>query len=206
MPTPTRLEIAGLTIIDVRHFFPPAGPMARARDPAGVAVHHDGVIMLPGDRDYSGTTLNEDLARLQAIANRSASQGWGTFPYHLLASPNGRTFYTADISLFGAHVAARNHQLLGAALMGNFTFAHPGDPQLCAAGRALVAIWALTQRLYDFNAHRHWALPSYPTSCCGDTWPAWQDRLLIIASALARSALPTPLTQPSLHANLPPTG
>jgi hypothetical protein len=190
MPDLQRINIGPLEIVDVRDLFPPDGPMARDREPAallGVAIHHDGVIMRPGDTDYSGSTLNEDLARLQAIANRSVQQGWGAFPYHFVASPNGRCFYTADWHLFGAHVAKRNNELVGVALMGNFMYSHPGDLQLCAAGRALIALWTWTGRLLTYRGHREWALPSDPTSCQGDTYATWQNRLLVLTVAAARS-------------------
>jgi len=194
MPIPTRLTIGPLELVDVRHPYPPFAPGDVSRDFGllkGVAIHHDGVIFEAGDRDYSGDTLNEDLARLNAIYQRAIDQGWGRFPYHFVASPNGRTFYTNDISQYGAHVASRNHELLGIALMGNFVTSHPSDAHLCAAARALLAIWFLTHTLYGFRGHREWALPASPTSCPGDTWRTWQDRLLIFTTALARHLFPS---------------
>ena len=194
MPDIARLTIGPLELVDARGLWPVVGSAARLRNPAllkGVAIHHDGVIFTAGDRDYSGDTLNEDLARLDAIYQRAVDQRWGRFPYHFVVSPNGRTFYTNDISHYGAHVASRNHELLGIALMGNFTASHPGDVLLCAAARALLAIWALTHTLYGFRGHREWALPSSPTSCPGDTWWTWQNRLLVLTVALARSAFPS---------------
>jgi len=194
MPTPTRLTLGPLELVDVRHLYPPFAAGERLRDFAllkGVAIHHDGVIFTAGDRDYSGDTLNEDLDRLDAIYQRAIDQGWGRFPYHFVASPNGRTFYTNDISHYGAHVASRNHELLGIALMGNFMPSHPSDAYLCAAARALLAIWAITGRLYGFRGHREWALPASPTSCPGNTWWTWQYRLLILTTALARYLFPS---------------
>jgi len=194
MAAPSRLLIGPLELVDVRHLYPPfaVGDATRAFALLkGIAIHHDGVTFTAGDRDYSGDTLNEDLARLDAIYQRAVDQRWGRFPYHFVVSPNGRTFYTNDIGYYGAHVASRNHELLGIALMGNFMTSHPGDVQLCAAARALVAIWSLTHTLYGFRGHREWALPSSPTSCPGDTWWTWQNRLLVLTVALARSAFPS---------------
>jgi len=190
---PRSLLLGGVEVVDVRHMFPTGAPAARSREErllAGVAIHHDGVIMAPGDQDYSGTTLNEDLGRLGAIYQRGVSQGWGGMPYHLVASPNGRCFYCLDLGWFGAHVAGRNDELLGVSLMGNFMYSQPGDPQLCAAGRALVGIWGWSGRLVRFKGHREWALPQYPTSCPGDTWWTWQNRLLVLTVAVARLLFP----------------
>lgn len=192
---PYRLQIGKSSIADVRHMFPPLEGSAVARprrveDLVGDAIHHDGVIMAPGDRDYNGTTLDEDLERLQAIYNKGLSEGWGGPPYQLVASPNGRTFYLCDVGLFGAHVARRNHELLGVAFMGHLGGAWPRGPQLCAAGLALVAAWHLTGRLRPVRGHCEWALPMFPTVCPGSKWRFWQRDLLMAAVAQARIAFP----------------
>ncbi len=193
MPDLSRITIGPLEIVDARALFPPGGAVARPRDPAallGVAVHHDAGAMAPGDTNYSGDTLDEDLRRLHAVYQRGLDMGWGGFPYHFMASPNGRCFYTVDWRLFGAQVAGRNHELLGVSLMGDFSYSTPGDPQLCAAGRALIALWSFTGRLLDQKAHKEWALRTSPTSCPGNTWTTWQWRLLNLTVAAARLAFP----------------
>jgi hypothetical protein len=190
---PRSVVVGGVEVVDVTQRFPTEKPAARMRrwpDLVGVAIHHDGVIMAPGDRDYSGSTLDEDLGRLATVYRHGLSQGWGGMPYHLVASPNGRCFVTLPLVFYGAHVALRNHELVGVALMGNFMYAQPGDLQLCAAGRALVAIWGVSGRLLPFKAHQEWALPEYPTSCAGDTWWQWQNRLLVLTVAVARLLFP----------------
>ena len=188
-----RLTLGTLEIVDVRELLPPAGPMARWRDISsaeGIAVHHDGVIMTPGDRDYSGSTLDEDLERIQAIRRHSEAEGWGTFPYHMMASPHGRTFYTVDLRLFGAHVGRRNHQLLGVALMGDFTHAAPSDLQLCAAARAVLALCVWGKILPPLGGHRELALAGGATACPGDTWTTWEPRLVEFLPVLAALAFP----------------
>lgn len=192
---PVRRTIGRAIIFDVRHIFPPqhAGSVGRPRlmsNLLGLAVHHDGVIMAPGDRDYNGTTLNEDLERLGAIYRHGADQGWGGFPYQFVASPNGRLFYTTDVSLFGAHVARRNHELLGLALMGDFSATWPGQALLCAAGLGVVTAWHLAGRLLDVRGHREWALAGHPTVCPGDMRTGWQRDLLQMAVVQARLAFP----------------
>ena len=192
---PRRLPVGRLEIVDVRHLYPPVpdGSVGRSRDKSallGIAQHHDAAIMRAGDHDYNGTTLNEDLARLHVIYNVGLSNGWGGFPYHFVASPNGRAFYTLDLSFFGAHVARRNHQLAGVALMGLFTEATPVRESLCAAGLAIAAIWHLAGRLLDVRGHREWALSDQPTQCPGDTWWHWQNALFQSARLQARLAFP----------------
>jgi hypothetical protein len=193
MPDLQRITLGPLEIVDARERFPPSGSVARPRDPAallGVAIHHDAGAMAAGDLNYSGDTLDEDLTRLQLLYRIGLDRGWGGLPYHFVASPNGRCFYTTDWHLFGAQVAGRNHQLVGVALMGNFLSSTPGDLQLCAAGRALIYLWQQTGRLLDQKAHKEWALPSSPTQCPGDTWTTWQWRLLNLTVAAARLAFP----------------
>src|SRR3990167_9493681 len=196
MPAQTKtLHIGAARIFDVRDRYPPqeGSDVARRRVLfliSGVAVHHDGAIMEPGDADYSGSTLDEDLERLDIIYRVGLDNGWGGFPYNAVASPNGRTFYTCDIALFGAHVARRNDELVGMALMGNFVHRPPGQVQLCAAGLGLVALWEWAGQLRDVRGHREWAVPDWPTACPGDTWWGWQQSLLWAATVQARIAFP----------------
>ena len=194
-PTPTRLAIGKAEILDVRHLYQkkPGGSTTRPRDIGrlrGFAVHHDGVIMEPGDRDYSGSTLNEDLDRLAVIYSVGINNGWGGFPYHFVVSPNGRTFYTCSVGVFGAHVARRNHELIGIAFMGNFVHHPPGQQQLCAGGLAVLSGFVFTGALRDVRGHREWALPGEGTVCPGDTWWTWQHELLKYTVIQARLAFP----------------
>ena len=190
---PEKLKLGGVEVVDVRHVFKSGTPALRMRDLdllKGIAYHHDGVLMAAGDQDYSGSTLDEDLARLWAIWQHGLGMKWGGMPYHLVVSPNGRCFYTLSLDFCGAHVARRNHELVGVALMSNFTYAEPGDLQLCAAARATLAIWGWRRELLGGRGHREWALPLEGTACPGNTWWSWRDRLLALTVALARVLYP----------------
>jgi hypothetical protein len=192
---PKRLAVGRLEIVDVRHLYPPSpdGAVGRSRDSSrlqGIAVHHDAAIMAPGDQNYDGSTLDEDLRRLDVIYNVGISRGWGGFPYHFVGSPNGRTFYTTDLSFFGAQVAGRNDTLVGVALMGLFTDAKPVPADLCGAALAIVSIWSIIGRLLDVKGHREWALDWSPTNCPGDTWWTWQNDLFAAVRLKARLAFP----------------
>jgi hypothetical protein len=186
---PREITLHGLRIVDVRHLFPvvtnrPLDP----RDVRGTAVHHDGILMPPGDRNYNGSTLDEDLQRLRAVYDHAIDQGWGRFPYHLMASPNGRTFLTLDLNSRGAHVEGRNHELHGASLMGDFTTRQPGNPQVCAAAAAVVLCERHIAGTQAVKGHREWAIPTSPTACPGATWWQWQQRLWALVGAQLRRA------------------
>lgn len=179
MDRPREIVVGGQRMADVRHLFPDTLPRPRERRwIVGLAVHHDGVLMAPGDRDYSGSTLDEDLERLRAIYNHSIDQGWKRFPYHFVASPNGRTFYTQDLWHNGSHVATRNADYIGLAVMGDYELAIPGHTACCAAGVAVAATWGWLMRLVALDPHYALAVPGWETVCPGATFPHWFGRLL----------------------------
>lgn len=188
-------QIGRTRAIDVRHLFPPTpgGAVIRLRSfdqLRGIAVHHDGVMMPAGDQDFDGSTLDEDLGRLNAIYQQGRRQGWGGFPYHFVASPNGRLFYTLDVRHLGAHVARRNHELVGLALMGDFTMQRPTPEEICAGGLGVVGLWLTYGRLLGMKGHWEWALPAWPTQCPGEPWVDWQRDLLLAAAFQGRVAFP----------------
>ena len=189
-PRPLRTQLHGIEVVDVRHYWAPSGSAARLkqRRATGIVIHHDGVLFPEGDRNHNGTTLDEDLQRIDAIHNHSVAQGWGSFPYHMVATPNNRLFYTLDLRYFGAHVARHNHELQGLALMGDFTRAEPNDALLCAAGAGVVAIMRDIQRLVAVWGHTDWADRDWQTECPGQTWPSYQHRLWAMVGIHARRA------------------
>jgi hypothetical protein len=177
MPIPRKLTLHGVEVADIRHFWPNDRPRLDQAAVTAVLTHHDGVLMLPGDRDYSGSTLDEDLERIDAIHRHSVGEGWGNYPYHLTASPNGRLFLCRDLDRRGSHIYWRNHETLGLVMLGNYMEASPGDAQLCAAAAGLVLALRELGRLVQLVGHREYAVPEHPTVCPGDTWFEWQSRL-----------------------------
>lgn len=187
-PEIAHLRIGKTRICDARALFPnvPAGSTGRKRmlsQLVGVAVHHDGVLFEPGDHDYNGSTLDEDLGRLQAIYAVCLDRGWGGFCYHFVASPNGRLFYTQDVRNFGAHVARRNHELLGVAIMGDYSFHGPPVAAKCAAGLGLLAAWHESYRFLPVMGHSAGAPGDWPTRCPGVLW-AWEGPTILRFAAL----------------------
>ena len=192
---PTRLSVGRLEILDCRLRYPPVagGSAGRPRDLTklvGVAVHHDAVLFEGGDRNYNGSTLDEDLQRLDAIYQRGLDMQWGGFPYHFVCSPNNRVYYTQDVRHFGAQVAHRNHELVGVAGMGLFTNVEPGDPLVCAYALGIISVYHFTGRLLDVRGHREWAVAPDPTACPGDTWWQWQRRVFERITLVGRLAFP----------------
>ena len=187
---PLRFWLHGIEVVDVRHFWEPSGSAARLKPaPAsGITIHHDGVLFEEGDRNHNGTTLDEDLQRLEAIHNACVANGWGSFCYHLVASPNRRLFYTLDLSYFGAHVARHNHELQGLALIGDFTRAEPNEGLLCTAGAGVVAIMRDIGQLVGIQGHTDWADRDWQTECPGKTWTSYQHELWTMVGIHARRA------------------
>src|SRR5206468_3619949 len=67
-------------------------------------------------------TASEDTQTPQEIANYHINQnGWGGIGYHFLIAKDGTIFYVGDILTARANVANLNEQVIGIALIGNFT-------------------------------------------------------------------------------------
>jgi len=172
--------LAGIQVADIRHFWTPSGTAARSaplHDMIGINIHHDGVLMAPGDRDFNDTTLDEDLERIEIIHRHAIMQGWGHFPYHLVATPNGRLFYTVDLALYGAHIARRNHELKSIVILGNYMLDEPTPAALCAAGAAVTAILRARGGIFPVRPHLEWTRPGHSTECPGDTWPFYLPKI-----------------------------
>lgn len=198
-----RVTIGGLEVVDVRCAFPdlpapcpfvPPGdpynpgrlwPVSRMRHDnsiEGELIHNDGVFFAPGDRDYDGSTLDEDAERLQAIYRQGLKMGWGGMPYHAVASPNqGALYVCRDHRTFGAHVGGNNHRYVGVAIMGNFDFAMPSTVALCGAGKG-VALMRFQYRLPGLPLAGHRDVPGQSTTCPGNTWPSWRWTLTNLAA------------------------
>jgi len=189
---PKEIVIGRQRLWDVRHLFPDVYDaegkcsVALLRNMTAIehfVMHHDGVLMAPGDTDYDGTTWDEDLLRLQAIYQQGLHMGWGGFPYHFVESPNGRGFYTRDVKTFGAQVAGKNHISIGIALMGLFFDCLPKTEQLCAGARSLLAGWYLFGRLVRVDPHLYFG----NTDCPGNTHRIWIPTMLSYASAIGNA-------------------
>jgi hypothetical protein len=146
-------------------------------DPArviGIAIHH--TVTWAGAPDGYAPERAAEFEHISDIDVYHRDKGWGGFGYHLVVFPSGNVYLCGDLTGARAHVASRNHELIGIALVGDFTNFPPGPRQFAGA------IYAVAYVLDAYpgrpvRGHRDWALPEYPTSCPGDTWRDWVPML-----------------------------
>lgn len=135
----------------------------------GLAWHHTAVLYA-----LDGATPEQEWAHIQTIEQYHIAQGWRTFGYHGIVFPSGRAYLTGDLDGARAHVASRNHELVGFCLAGRFDGdAVPSALQLAGARllRRMFVTWYGQPR--DEKGHTEWALPEYPTNCPGPRRAAW---------------------------------
>ena len=148
----------------------PIGPDPQGRPVIGIAIHHT-VTEIP-----AVATRDDEIAHLLAIDADHTARGWGGFGYHLAVMPSGRWYYCGYLRGARAHVASRNHELIGVAFVGNFTGRQP-TWEAILAGREAIAFIRATYPGRPVHSHAYWTLPQYPTVCPGDTWSQWRPEL-----------------------------
>ncbi len=133
-------------------------------DIRAIVIHHSGV--------------NADSSALQIAQYHTTPHGpnletWPGIGYSFVCRWNGSVEYASDILRCSYHVASRNTECLGVCLPGNWNDDVPGDAQL---GGALELVRWLRGLLpwATVVGHSEVALPAFPTTCCGLTWPAWR--------------------------------
>ena len=184
-----RMVVGPYEIVDVRNRYPVLTRYGRSLSQVRRTVlHHDGVIMRAGDQDFDGSTLDEDLARMDADYRWSIDQNkFGRFPYHMAATPNGRLFYTLDVGLIGAHVGGHNTESTGLVFLGSFLGnRRPTKLAMCAGAKGLLIGWTWLGRLTQLDGHKE--VHGQNTRCPGDEWHLWGPELLWLASRMARAA------------------
>ena len=147
-------------------------------------IHHDGVWFSAGDKNYNGTTVDEDIARMDAdyrSANERLNLSPSRMPYHLMGGPNGRLYYTLDSRAIGAHALNNNTHTIGVCTFGNFVNQQPTlIAQAVVGGACAITFRGLFRKV---SIKGHYEVVS--TECPGDTWPLWDDTVKIIASRFA---------------------
>lgn len=135
-------------------------------NPVAIAAHHSVTFIAA-----TVQTQQTELDHLRMIDRYHASQGWGGFGYHLAGFPSGRSYLCGDIRRCRAHVAKRNHELVGIVAIGDFRGGPPGHAQLVAFYGAAEWVRAQWSRpILPIRPHRELALAAYPTACPG-VWP-----------------------------------
>jgi hypothetical protein len=95
------------------------------------------------------------------------------FPYHLAMFPNGNAFYIGDLYTSRACVERQNPHIICISLAGNYMNEPPSDTFI----ERIREITENTRLIMEWNVpivgHREIG----QTSCPGDTWDQWKDRL-----------------------------
>lgn len=141
-------------------------------DPArlvGIAVHHSAS---PVD------TTPEAIARHHVDGN-----GWAGIGYHLVIR-RGHVYYVGALDTARAHVADRNHELVGICVTGDYSTTDPAPADTTALRDVIGAIDAYLGRALPVDGHLGWATPGHGTACPG--------RLLVTARSIRPSTAPGP--------------
>lgn len=151
-------------IIDLRgQFTLPQGHATNAAGGiVGVAVHHSVTANLAPTASEA-----EELAALKSIETYHTSIGYGLFAYHFATFPGGRAYRIGDTLGRRAHVAQRNHELVGVVNIGTFTDSMPAAPQFEATRECIAEVERELGRTLRVSGHNNWALPGQGTACAG---------------------------------------
>ncbi len=173
---PRKMTIPGnppITIWDIRHRYPVNHRRTRSLSAIQqIAIHHDGVNFDAGDQDYDGSTVDEDLSRMDADYRSFARFNWYDMAYHMMVSPNGRAYYTRTSTLVGAHVKYHNTPTLGIAGMGDYRFHWPSGVMLFLYAGAAAVVRRGLWRKVPIRGHRDFTRQS--TACPGEpTYRQW---------------------------------
>ncbi len=123
------------------------------------------------------SAVDADSTPLQVAGYHVQHNGWPGIGYHFQVTYDGTINYVGDLETVRYNVASRNRECVGVELNGDFTHHWPTDMQLGSA-RVLLA-WLKGQlAMAAVVGHKDIALPGYETSCPGDTWYAWRDKLI----------------------------
>jgi len=127
-----------------------------------IVIHHTGV-------DVDSTPAEIDAYH--------RSLGWPSIGYHMVVTKEA-AYYVGDVGTKRANVYARNHEVFGIVLTGDFSRYYPLPSQLLWTKKAIAFARDLIPHMVDVVGHREIALPSSPTACPGATWPAWREMVI----------------------------
>ncbi len=156
-----------MPLIDARlHVTDPSGRfLVPKANIIGKAAHHSvtgGSFFLAGE-----ITQVDEINHIKMIDEYHVSIGFGGFAYHACAFASGRAYKTSSFPGARAHVASRNHELLGWVLIGNYVDQLPSAGGMAAAAECERAFDAYLGREVPLKGHRDWALPGHGTACPG---------------------------------------
>ncbi len=163
-PAPFRLEPPAWT--DLRGTLPITGqyPLRTLAQIRFIVIHHSGVNVDSSAFDIANYHIGPHGPNLEV---------WPGIGYSFVVRWDGSIEYASDILRCSYNVASRNVECLGLCCVGNWNDDVPSDAQL---GGALELVTYLRNLLpwAEVRGHGEVALPAYPSSCPGLTWPAWR--------------------------------
>lgn len=127
--------------------------------PIGIAVHHT-VTDLPAD-----ATEAQERAHIRAIDRGHVALDYGSFGYHGITFKSGRSYATGYLNAGLAHVKSRNHELLGWAVVGDYSRVEPTPKVLSGLKEGLRHLLGTAN--LPIMGHDKWALPGNGTKCPG---------------------------------------
>lgn len=161
--------VAGEEFIDIGGIVQ-ADPALRARTD-GLAIHHSVGQTHFTDKNFNGTTEDEEVAHIIAIRDYTAAK-WGVgFAYNGCVFASGRVYVVRHGLGIRAHVAFQNHRLEGLCMIGTYNTQRPSDALIAGAGRWVKAKHSIYGEI-PVKPHRDWVAPEHKpqwsTACCGD--------------------------------------
>lgn len=137
----------------------------------GIAIHHS-VTAEPAP-----SSVERELAHIRAIDRFHVEKNYGGHGYHIDCFPSGRWYLCGELDGARAHVASRNHELIGICAIGTFTEGFPGAEQMAASAEAIRYVRGFYGRPLPVAGHNDWALPGQGTVCAGRLngfdWSPW---------------------------------
>lgn len=155
----------------------------------GIALHHDAAFFDGRDKNFNGTTEDEEKARILAVHRlHTQTNGWAGIGYHLYVFPSGRMWHVGDLLTSRAHVYKRNPGLVGIVAAGDFSSVAPTIGTLLAYANAIDAVNRQLRKPLVYKGHREWAIPGGETACPGDTFQQWIRVPAMVIEAIARES------------------
>ena len=149
----------------------------------GIAVHHS----VSGDALTERATEADEVVHLLAIDRYHVDQGFGGIGYHLAVFASGRVYQLGSFEGARAHVAGRNHELLGVVAIGTFTGRPPGQLQRIGLQEAVTSLRQYAGRPLPVRGHDAWALAGQGTLCPGRLREIdWDEASLPAPSCMVR--------------------
>lgn len=171
-PTMTQANIGGVPVLDLRGTLPRKS-VYPTRSLAAInylVIHHSAV--------------NVDSTAKETARYHVEKLGWPGIGYHVLIHWDGSIEYCNNLTTASYNVAARNHEVVGVCLLGDWTSRFPGDKQMEAAGRVVLGLRTELKRTVPIVGHREIAVPGHGTACPGNVWYQWKPKLPLVVPAL----------------------